>query len=1588
MEGFRRRLSPPSEGSSAPALEQCERSMFHFFGYGSNVAASRVCGLGDVPLARPPLGAERALLEGYRLAFDGPDALGAPSHTPSLHADDDGEAHGVLFACRDAALEALPPSSAHYERRLVVVRTYTGQHVSAYAYVSTQPEKSARLPLPRYRALVAQRAHEAGLRPEYVEALLALETRAEPVLPPFRAPLPEGAREPLALGELALHRHYLGVAGWVFDLRTHSTPPAAHAAFGGKDLTLHWLQRHSSPARPLTLDDLRLGAFAPEQRQALDAWLHELAQRYALVGALDYASDVPPGVLLGATGHIGPSTLTPRRPSTLCRPPPGAGLARLVIEEAELEFQATGHENAGYLSERHGFMPRRPPARALAPSHAAWDQAVAELPRSYASLALRRRLDALPVLSASEADLGDEHLLRAAAVLGFLAHAYWYVEPQPPRALPACIAEPWAEVSRRLGRAQTGLTYQDLIVGNYRQLRLRAPDPMSVGNLRLLLPTVDTAAEHTFYLTQVSILAHAAPAVGAMARAQEAAQVDDEEALESELLTILACLSRMTHSDLGEIDPNPHSPRYMDPVVWAKTVAPFAVPLVPGQQGPSGTSSPIFNALDVFLGRKRFETFLGVEIHGLRATYPPLWRRFVAALHEVSVRDYVDRKNKAELSGLWHEVIDAYSGQGGFLGRHRTKVYGYLELAFKVGRSVTIGGFQGAFSDRTWDQVDGELESSRRERFGDFPARPQRAHVLGVDPEQPSREAAVARVTLDVSGAGLRLRPGDRCGVLPEHSPALIQRTLAALGARGDERVALNAEWKQALPLRAGYERATDACVEDILRFGCIRPVDMRVAEALHALSQDAELERMLREHRVQSLELWELLTLVRQNGFDVRKLYRSEAGTPTGALAGLIPPERFRMYSVSKIVDGPRAGVAARIELLVARLGYTTSGVDGQPEQRAGTASSFLAHAAGRREPVTIAIERPARFHLPQSTRTPVVFIAGGTGLAPFRSFLHALEQRAWAAPALLLLGLRHARELTYDDDFAPGLRRGKLELHVAFSREAASVTWDAERKQLVRGPGAQRRVPELIQSPELAERLLSLVQQREAVVYVCGRQRFAKACLDALEQAFAERLGEAAAADLVRRAIADGRLSLEVFSGDGPDDSKAPVEISELSRRRSKEAGHWIAVRDRVYDVTEFVERHPGGRHTLSEHAGTDATEAYEKAHHGRSEVDAMREMYFVGPLRRLDLGRFSRLVETAHGHQITSLAAVHRAWVRALYLVVEMQNALLKDHELQRAVTAGGDPPSPRSPYKLARAAETHERFIQGYLDVLFSQVLPKLAALTDGVLGTAAEASLPSAPPPRSPLTSRDTVREGLSAALRALTGDDAALAAEAHGRLSSAAEVLEKLDASLLEALADNLRTGVEVFERHEAHTPQLGTTELLTLCADFQRLFERYDRAVMEEARRLGIAEQAPAAPSIPAEPPMRTQLLASAHWFMEEDRDSRVVWLRRLAMPFGCIEEITSANQQVVSRIRPEHREWGIVVDMRHAPRRNDPTFEAAMRGLRDAVQVRFARTAVLLETAVGLLQVTRLTREDGSSSFATQSEAAALRFARGQPV
>lgn len=58
------------------------------------------------------------------------------------------------------------------------------------------------------------------------------------------------------------------------------------------------------------------------------------------------------------------------------------------------------------------------------------------------------------------------------------------------------------------------------------------------------------------------------------------------------------------------------------------------------------------------------------------------------------------------------------------------------------------------------------------------------------------------------------------------------------------------------------------------------------------------------------------------------------------------------------------------------------------------------------------------------------------------------------------------------------------------------------------------------------------------------------------------------------------------------------------------------WIVIYDRIYDVTKFLEEHPGGEEVLLEQAGGDATEAFEDVGHSTDARELMKD-YQIGEL-----------------------------------------------------------------------------------------------------------------------------------------------------------------------------------------------------------------------------------------------------------------------------------------------------------------------------------------------------------------------------------
>nr|XP_058900908.1 cytochrome b5 type B isoform X2 [Kogia breviceps] len=93
------------------------------------------------------------------------------------------------------------------------------------------------------------------------------------------------------------------------------------------------------------------------------------------------------------------------------------------------------------------------------------------------------------------------------------------------------------------------------------------------------------------------------------------------------------------------------------------------------------------------------------------------------------------------------------------------------------------------------------------------------------------------------------------------------------------------------------------------------------------------------------------------------------------------------------------------------------------------------------------------------------------------------------------------------------------------------------------------------------------------------------------------------------------------------GSDEKGREVETSvtyyrleEVAKRNSpKEI--WLVIHGRVYDVTRFLNEHPGGEEVLLEQAGGDATESFEDVGHS-SDAREMLKQYYIGDVHPNDL------------------------------------------------------------------------------------------------------------------------------------------------------------------------------------------------------------------------------------------------------------------------------------------------------------------------------------------------------------------------------
>jgi len=189
------------------------------------------------------------------------------------------------------------------------------------------------------------------------------------------------------------------------------------------------------------------------------------------------------------------------------------------------------------------------------------------------------------------------------------------------------------------------------------------------------------------------------------------------------------------------------------------------------------------------------------------------------------------------------------------------------------------------------------------------------------------------------------------------------------------------------------------------------------------------------------------------------------------------VPLNHARYYSISS----SKAHVGEEIHLTVNRHIYTSE----DDKVHVGLASNFLALLQSG-DPVKFKVQTASGFHMPLHPEAPIIMIATGTGIAPFRSFWQErLTMKGEVAPMMLVLGCRNKAEAEalYMEELKGAAEQGVLTFFHAYSRE----------------PGQPKQYVQEKLSAEAA-RLQPLLGNGLAHVYLCGGAHMASPVKEAL--------------------------------------------------------------------------------------------------------------------------------------------------------------------------------------------------------------------------------------------------------------------------------------------------------------------------------------------------------------------------------------------------------------------------------------------------------------------------------------------------------
>ena len=317
--------------------------------------------------------------------------------------------------------------------------------------------------------------------------------------------------------------------------------------------------------------------------------------------------------------------------------------------------------------------------------------------------------------------------------------------------------------------------------------------------------------------------------------------------------------------------------------------------------------------------------------------------------------------------------------------------------------------------------------------------------------------------------AGSEYKSGDYLIVQGRNPDETVFRVMKRFDLGAEDVMTVQSSKKEFIP-------SQPMAVEHFLRSGVelAQPVTKRQLATLALWAKEASAERTQLEKMHDDSEYQQLL----DRRYSVIDILEEVPGLPLpfGVYIDLLLPLSPRLYSISSSpIESINRSKGCPVVSLTFDL-FEEPAKSGHGTFR-GVASSYLANRVpGDCIPCLV---RPTKvpFRLPPDTKTPVIMIAAGTGIAPMRAFIQerAAIKRAGErklGPALLFFGCRHPdKDFLYRAELAAWESEGVVEVISCFSKPD-----DANKG---------RHVPDALW--EHRERVWELFREG-ANVYTCG--------------------------------------------------------------------------------------------------------------------------------------------------------------------------------------------------------------------------------------------------------------------------------------------------------------------------------------------------------------------------------------------------------------------------------------------------------------------------------------------------------------------